>query len=85
MSDNRKPKRGMGRGGGSRGSITRNAQFMETPLGIPRRSNPPFSAIRLLDRLYKGYSVTCSACCAVLGILPNVDDIARAVVAKLTK
>jgi hypothetical protein len=33
---------------------------------------------------YNGYSVTCSACCAILGVLPDVDDIARAVVARLT-
>jgi hypothetical protein len=34
---------------------------------------------------YKGYSVTCSACCAVLGVLPDADDIASAVVAKLSE
>jgi hypothetical protein len=40
---------------------------------------------RTLGAVYNGYSVTCAACCAVLGVLPDVNDIATAVVAKLKK
>jgi hypothetical protein len=46
---------------------------------------PSIFGDRALGAVYNGYCVTCSACCAVLGVLPNVDDIARAVVAKLKK
>jgi hypothetical protein len=85
MPDNRKPKRRNGTRRWQPGFNNAQCPVYGNAVGNCTTLEPTVFGYQAFGPFYNGYSVTCSVCCAVLGIRPNVDDVARAVVAKLTK